>query len=107
MKSFTKANMEDSLEFTWSLFILLLIVNCYIGIILALAVIIFNINHIFHSRRDCSFTKANMEDSLEFTWSLFILLLIGNCYIGIILALAVFIFNINRMFHSRGDEILH
>ena len=38
MKSFTKANMEDSLEFTWSLFILLLIVNCYIGIILALAV---------------------------------------------------------------------
>ena len=54
-----------------------------------------------------SFTKANMEDSLEFTWSLFILLLIVNCYIGIILALAVIIFNINRIFHSRGDEIVH
>ena len=38
MKSFTKANMEDSLEFTWSLFIILLIVNCFIGSVLALAV---------------------------------------------------------------------
>ena len=38
MKSFTKANMEDSLEFTWSLFIILLLVNCFIGSVLALAV---------------------------------------------------------------------
>ena len=85
MKSFTKANMEDSLEFTWSLFILLLIVKYYIGIILALAVIIFNIKSLtiyFILGEMKSFTKANMEDSLEFTWSLFILLLIVNCYIG-------------------------
>ena len=38
MKSFTKANMEDSLEFSWSLFIILLVINCFIGSVLAIAV---------------------------------------------------------------------
>ena len=37
MKSFTASNMEDSLEFTWSLFFILLVVNCFIGSVPAFA----------------------------------------------------------------------
>ena len=39
MKSFTKANDDNQLEFTWSLFIFLLLINCLIGDILALTVL--------------------------------------------------------------------
>ncbi|XP_052281428.1 kinase D-interacting substrate of 220 kDa B-like isoform X3 [Dreissena polymorpha] len=38
MKSFTKANDENQLEFTWSLFIFLLIMNSIVGSLLALTV---------------------------------------------------------------------
>jgi len=38
MKSFTKANEDSQLTFTWSLFIFLLIINSLIGSVLSLTV---------------------------------------------------------------------